>query len=128
MTEESPEPIVEETATEAEESAEEQKPAKKAKAKKEKKPKPPRDEKNGIARPGKGVTLRVWEICDALTAQLGRVPTRANVMEVAQAEEINDKTIATQYARWRGYNGITGRVMEPKPEPEMTDEEKVAAE
>lgn len=68
-----------------------------------------KDTKNGVTRPGQGTaTGRVWEICD--TIQAGATPenpiTRARVIKAAEAEDINVSTAATQYGRWRKYNGL----------------------
>lgn len=79
-------------------------------------PKPPKDESNGITRPkADSKTGRVWAIADEITkSQKGTAATRAQVMEKAVAEDINEATIATQYQRWRVYNGVE-RVRAEKP-------------
>jgi hypothetical protein len=86
----------------------------------EKKPEVVRDIKNDVTRPdGDGPTAKVWKTADDLTAKLGRIATRAEVLEAGLATGVNKSTISTQYARWRKYNGITGRL--PKAEkPEGT--------
>lgn len=82
-------------------------------AKPEKAPKAPKVEQNGMTRPSKGVTLRIWEICDGLVKSLKRNPTREEVLTPALAEGINFATASTQYARWRQFNGIKGPVADP---------------
>ncbi len=85
------------------------KDAKKAPAKKTevKKPKVPSEEKNGVTRPNKGTSsAKVWEIADsAHKTKAGAV--RKNILEKAAAAGINSATAATQFARWRTFNGIT---------------------
>lgn len=86
-----------------------------------------RDEKNGIVAPGADTACgAVWAICGKL-AQKGDV-VRSQVLELGQAQKINPATIATQYARWRAYNGITGRIVAPKaPKPPKAPKGKTAA-
>jgi hypothetical protein len=84
------------------------------KAKKEKAPKAEvvRDAMNGITRPAAGTkTGRVWDIADELSNSAGQPVARKLVMDKATAEGINEATIATQYSRWRGYNGL----VQPRP-------------
>lgn len=68
-----------------------------------------KDTKNGITRPKEGTkTGRVWAISDALSAELKKPVGRKAVIDAATAEEINPSTAATQYGRWRKYNGLVG--------------------
>lgn len=70
-----------------------------------------KDTKNGVTRPKAGTaTGKVWEHSDRITASAKRTAARAEVMEAAKKDGVNDATIATQYGKWRRYNGITGRV------------------
>lgn len=99
--------------------------------------KPPKAEKliaNGVTRPGAGTkTGRVWEIADELSKAAGKPIAREAVMTQAKAEEINEATTATQYGKWRVYNGLKGvSLTEPKPPkapkaPKQTKAEKAAA-
>ena len=76
-----------------------------------------KDTQNDVTRPKAGTaTGNVWDIADKLTAKLGRAATRAEVMEKAVEAQINEATVATQYQRWRVYNGVPKA--EPKPKPE----------
>ena len=74
----------------------------------EKKPPVPKQpEQNGIRRPRPGnLTSRVWEIADELSAAAGEAVARAAVMAAGEAEGLNPATIATQYGRWRRFNGL----------------------
>jgi len=55
----------------------------------------------GVFKPKSGVTLRVWEIADELSARLGRQASRADVIERAIAEGINERTASTQHSQWK---------------------------
>jgi hypothetical protein len=69
-------------------------------------------EQNGIRRPAPaGDTGKVWAIADDITKKRGQAAAIAEVLEVGRAQTINDATIRTQYARWRKFNGVVGRVM-----------------
>lgn len=102
----------------------EAKKATETKATKEKKaaePKPVvvKDTKNGVTRPGKETdTGRVWAICDTLKASATEENpiSRAAVIKHAEAKSINPSTAATQYGRWRTYNGLgreTAKAVKP---------------
>lgn len=99
--------------------------AKKA-AKKKAAPKAPKakaavDQKNGITRPATGtLTRRVWDIADS-------VKNRADVMAKATAEGIADATVATQYQKWRIYNGITERSPRADAKPKAAKKPKAKA-
>ena len=54
-----------------------------------------------ILRPKSGVTLRIWEIADELTALKGRQASRADVLERASKEGIHPGTAGKQYNDWR---------------------------
>ena len=79
----------------------------------EKAPKPPkapkveRPQSNGISQPKEGTTTgRIWSIADEISAKQKRPATRAEVLEKATAENINEATVATQYQRWRTFHGL----------------------
>ncbi len=67
-------------------------------------------EKNGITRPRSvdSQTGKVWVIADFQSAKLKRPATRKEVLAVASNDGINPATCATQYGRWRKFNGLTG--------------------
>jgi hypothetical protein len=66
---------------------------------------------NGITRPSSGTTCaRVWELAEELTAAMGRTAPLSVVVDTAKAQGINQFTTRTQYACWRKFNGIVGRV------------------
>lgn len=79
-------------------------------AKKEKAPAAPKDSKNGVTRPKSGTTVgKIWDIADKL-AKGGKDVKRSDVLAQTKAAGINDATAATQFGKWRRYNGIKGRI------------------
>lgn len=81
---------------------------------------PNREEQNGLKRPSKGSTCAlIWDTCDRISAE-GTTCTSAQLF--AACNGLNDCTLRTQYARWRAFNGITGRL------PGQTKVAKVPAE
>lgn len=84
-------------------------------------------EQNGVRRPKpEGACGKVWAMADSLSAQLGQPVPIANLSKDASAAGINDSTIRTQYALWRKFHGITGRVSLPVAAP-VTPEAGAAA-
>ena len=74
------------------------KPAPKPKAEKAPKPKVERDIQNDVTRPkSDSKTGRIWAIADEISKSKKAPATRAEVMEKAVAEDINEATVATQY-------------------------------
>ena len=68
-------------------------------------------EQNGIRRPKPGsVTGNLWEIFDSISEKNNAPATIAESLETARNRKINDATTRTQYARWRSFNGISGRL------------------
>lgn len=84
-------------------------PAAKA-PKAEKAEKPPRIallSANGVTRPRAGSkTATVWEMADAISAKTKAPAARGAVMEACKAKGINEATVATQYGKWRRFNGL----------------------
>lgn len=91
------------------------KPAKEA-AKKKAADKPASEVQNGVTRPQKGTTsANVWDIADAANrTKAGAV--RKTILEKAEAKGINGATAATQFARWRTFNGLTTKAAEAAAE------------
>jgi membrane protein involved in colicin uptake len=71
-------------------------------------------EQNGVRRPKpEGACGKVWKLADELSAGLGQPVPIASLSAAATKQSINDSTIRTQYALWRKFHGITGRVVLP---------------
>lgn len=62
---------------------------------------------NGISRPNKGKTLRIWEIADEISKATKAPALRKDVTEKAIAEKLELGTIHTQYGRWRKFHGLS---------------------
>jgi hypothetical protein len=105
--------------------AEAKKDAPKQKAKKEKEPKEPRaqlEEAHGVTRPADPLskTGQVWAMADKLSAQAKRPIERKAVMD-ALKDTINVATIATQYGKWRHFNGLKGVKIEVPAPPKKEE-------
>lgn len=62
---------------------------------------------NGVVRPSHGTgTGRIWEIADAVSAAIGAPAPRKDVLAQTTVEGINPATAATQYGKWRKFNGL----------------------
>lgn len=73
---------------------------------------------NDVRRPkADGACGKVWALADSLSASLGSPVPIASLSKEASAAGINDSTIRTQYALWRKFNGVTGRVVAPAAAP-----------
>lgn len=73
------------------------------------------EERNGVKRPKPGGnTAQVWDACDALYAKKGACPTFKEVDEYVEKKnaDIPTATRRSNYAVWRKFHGITGRVSE----------------
>jgi hypothetical protein len=97
-------------------------PVKVAKAPKvPKAPKPPREEmpkQNDVRRPRPGGKCAdVWDTADAMSKQLKRTVSVSELLDTCLKSKTHahvEANIKTEYARWRKFNGITGRVTAPK--------------
>ena len=68
-----------------------------------------RPEQNGLKRPSAGSTCAIiWDTCDRITSETEHTCTSAELFNALQG--YNECTLRTQYARWRQFNGITGRL------------------
>jgi colicin import membrane protein len=101
-----------------------------AKAKKEKEAKPPRpslEEAYGVTRPADPLskTGQVWAMADKLSRAAGRPIERKAVVD-ALKETINLATIATQYGKWRHFNGLKGVKIEVPVDPAVVAAKEAA--
>lgn len=73
-------------------------------------------EQNGIRKPGVGTLCRAaWDIFDAVTGAMGQTAPISYVLPVALDKGLNEANVKAEYARWKKYMGITGRVSVPVP-------------
>ena len=72
-------------------------------------------EQNGVRRP-KPDTLcgKAWAIFDSVSTKNGSPASIAESMEIAKAQGLNEANVRAEYARWRKFYGVTGRVEAPK--------------
>lgn len=69
-------------------------------------------EQNGIRRPvPDSTTGKVWALADELSSKRGSPAAIADLLEIARKAGINDATTRTQYARWRKFYAVEGRVL-----------------
>lgn len=68
----------------------------------------PRCIRNGVAKPLRGVTLRIWDTLDELRAELnGRFPTAQDVNVMADANGWNRITANRQFNAWRTFSSVS---------------------
>lgn len=80
-----------------------------------------RPEQNGLKRPSTGSTCAIiWDTCDRITSETGHVCTSAELFNALQG--YNECTLRTQYARWRQFNGITGRLPNQQKQTKLPPE------
>lgn len=73
-------------------------------------PKPAKMQQHGVTRPGAETLCgKVWATADAISLAIHGICSIALLKEHADIKGINDHTVKTQYAKWRQYNGVTGR-------------------
>lgn len=93
--------------------------------------KPEKITQNGVTRPAAGTkTAAVWDIADRISAEKHRPALREEVMTAGEAEGLNRGTIATQYARWTDFFGVSKEARaavreaeKPAPEPKAEPEQ-----
>lgn len=74
-------------------------------------PKAAKVQQNGVTRPAADTLCgKVWATADAISLSTHGVCPIAALKEHADMKDVNEHTIKTQYAKWRTYNGITGRL------------------
>lgn len=74
-------------------------------------------EQNGVRRPGPdGLCGKVWGLADLMSTELKQPVPVANLLERGVAEGLNASNIRTEYARWKKFHGLTGRIELPKAE------------
>lgn len=70
-----------------------------------------RTEQNGVTRPSTGTVCdNVWNLCDHMTKALGKTVGLSALVDAAKLQNINQFTARTQYARWRAFMGLKGRL------------------
>jgi hypothetical protein len=90
----------------------------KAKAEAKAAAKPPKvqmPESNGVRRPKpEGMCGKAWAAMDELSRNLGQPVPIATLIAHTNTLGLNEGNVRAEYARWRKFNGVTGRVSAPK--------------
>lgn len=71
-----------------------------------------RPENNGVKRPSDGtICAHIWSLATQITAEktAPAIATLSEVINAAETVGVNKYTARTQYARWRVFNGHTGK-------------------
>ena len=69
---------------------------------------------NGIRRPKpEGKCGQAWAIFDAVSAKNGSPASIGESMEIAKADGQNEANVRAEYARWRKFHGLSGRIEDP---------------
>lgn len=72
-------------------------------------------EQNGVRRPKPATACgRCWALFDQISGETGAPATISAAM--ALAGDLNEDTVRTQYARWRKFHGVVGRLVDPAAE------------
>lgn len=72
-------------------------------------------EQNGVRRPGPdGLCGQVWTLADELSAELGQPVPIANLLVASEAKNFNPSNVRTEYARWKKFHGLAGRISLPE--------------
>ena len=67
--------------------------------------------KNGITRPATTNKCgKIWDTADAISAQIHGIASFALLKSHPALTAFNMHTLKTQYARWRAFNGVHGRL------------------
>lgn len=73
-------------------------------------------EQNGIRKPSVGTLCRAaWDLFDAISTTMGQTAPISYVLPVAIDKGLNEANVKAEYARWKKYHGIAGRVAVPVP-------------
>lgn len=77
-------------------------------------------ESNGVRRP-KPDTLcgKAWAIFDEISAKNGSAASIAEALKVSNEQGLNEGNVKAEYARWRKFFGVSGRIPAPSaPAPD----------
>lgn len=84
---------------------------------------------NDVRRP-KPETIcgRTWAIFDDVSQKKGAPASIGECMEISRELGMNDANTRAEYARWRKFHGITGRIEDPRKVAEKAAREAAKAE
>lgn len=83
-----------------------------------------REVRNGVRRPSEtGLCGQAWQVFDELRAQLGRAPAIQEALELGAMRKLHPGNVKAEYAAWRKFNGISGRIAPATPAPRTTKQQ-----
>jgi hypothetical protein len=86
-------------------------------------------EQNGVRRPKpEGLCGQAWAIFDDVSKQNGAPASIGEAMEIAKSRGLNEANVRAEYARWRKFYGISGRVEDPRKVAEKEAAAKAKAD
>ena len=85
-------------------------------------------EQNGVRRP-KPDTLcgKAWGIFDAISTKNGAPASIKESLDAARADGLNEGNVKAEYARWRKFYAISGRIAAPAPVAPVAETQDEAA-
>lgn len=70
---------------------------------------------NEVRRPKAGTKCgQAWSVFDAISTELGSPAPVGPSLERTRALGLNDGNVRAEYARWRKFNGVSGRIVVAK--------------
>jgi hypothetical protein len=67
---------------------------------------------NGVRRPKpEGLCGQAWALADDLSREIGGPVPIAKLLEAAKAKGLNEGNVRAEYASWRKFNGVSGRIV-----------------
>ncbi len=102
--------------SDAKKAAKDAEKAEEKRLKEEQKAKNAMPNQNGITRPRPDTACgNAWALMDQLSEKLKQPVPISILLQAAEQKNLNYDTVKTQYARWKKFNGIEGRVAVPLP-------------
>lgn len=67
---------------------------------------------NGVRRPNPdGLCGQVWALADELSQKLGQAVPIKNLLDAASELGLNSSNVRTEYARWKKFHSLSGRIV-----------------
>lgn len=88
--------------------------------------KAPREEQNGVVRPKtESLCGQAWTACDDASANRGQPASIHEVLEIANERGLNIGNVKVEYARWKKFHGLSGRILSQN---DIKEKQAIAAE
>jgi membrane protein involved in colicin uptake len=83
---------------------------------------------NGVRRPKAETKCgQAWAIFDSISEKNQAPASIGEAMVVSREAKLNDNMVRSNYAAWRKYHGVTGRIVKPTPAPAAPAETPAAS-